>query len=111
MHPRQGADPALHRLNVSLDVFASREPDNGLRKRQRILGAVIDFPGQQALAFFRPLPFGDVNGDAADADPAAALVDRSGGGADAPANLAVRPNDSKLRFIGSCTLVELRQRL
>src|SRR5260370_23358309 len=99
MDPRESIDPPFHRLNVGFDVVAPRQPNNGLRQRQRILGAMIDFPGQQTLTFFRLLPFSDFNGDTADTRDTAALVERSRGRADAPAHLAVRSIDSKLRFI------------
>src|SRR5260370_5451104 len=107
MHPRKRIDPPLHRLNVSLDVFAARHWNDGLRERQRILGAMIDLPGQQVLAFFRLLAFGDVNGDAADPDHTAAVVDRCRGGADAPADLAVWPLDPEFGFIRRYALGEL----
>src|SRR5712664_2623332 len=68
---------------------------------------MIDLPGQQILTFFRLLPFGDVNGDAADAHDAAAVVDRCRGSADAPADLAVRPSDPEFGFIGRYALGEL----
>src|SRR5258708_25650171 len=91
MHPRKRIDPTFDRLIVGLDVFTPRQSNDGLRERQRILGAMIDFAGQQILAFFRLLPFGDVNGDTADTHDTAAVVDRFGGGADAPTDLAVPP--------------------
>ena len=90
MHPRQRIDPAFDRLDVGLDVVAARQPHDGLRQRQRILGAVIDFARQQVLAFLGMLALGDVDGDAADAHDAAALVDGGRRRADAPADLAVR---------------------
>ena len=107
MHPRQRIDPALHRFDVSLHIFAARQSNDGLRQCQGILGAMIDLPGQQILTFFRLLPFGDVNGDAADAHDAAAVVDRCRGGADAPADLAVPPPDPEFGFIGRYALGEL----
>src|SRR5947208_14520199 len=68
---------------------------------------MIDLPGQQILTFFRLLPFGDVNGDAADAHDAAAVVDRCRGGADAPADLAVPAPYPEFGFIGRYALGEL----
>src|SRR5229473_4216119 len=111
MHPRTRIDPPFDGLNVSLDVVAARQSNDGLRERQRILGAMIDLAGQQILTFFRLLPFGDVNGDAADAHDAAAVVDRCRGSADAPADLAVRPPDPEFGFIGRYALGELRDGL
>src|ERR1700737_4051656 len=99
MHPRESTDPPFHGLNVSLDVIASREPNDRLRKRQRILRAVIDFPSQQILTVFRPAPFRDIKGDTADAHQTAAPVKGCSGRANAPASLAVRPIDSKLCLI------------
>src|SRR5258705_10395157 len=107
MHPCKRIDPTFDRLNVGLDVFAPRQSNDGLRERQRILGAMIDLAGQQILTFFRLLPFGDVNGDAADTHDPAAVVDRCRGGADAPADLAVRPLDPELGFIRRYALGEL----
>ncbi len=99
VYPRQRIDPALDRANVGRHVFAARQPDDGLRQRQRILGAVIDFPGQQVLTFFGLLALGDVNGDAADANHAAVLVGARGRRSDAPAYLATRPDDPEFRLV------------
>src|SRR5258708_40329398 len=107
MHPRKRIDPTFDRLNVGLDVSPPRQSNDGLRELQRILGAMIDFSGKQILAFFRLLPFGDVNGDAADTHDTAAVVDRCRGGADAPADLAVRPLDPEFGFVGHYALCEL----
>src|SRR5437868_15463578 len=68
---------------------------------------MIDLPGQQILTFFRLLPFGDVNGAAADAHDAAAVVDRCRGGADAPADLAVPAPYPAFGLIGRSALGEL----
>ena len=99
VHPRQRVDPAFDRADVGLDVVAARQPDDGLRQRQRVLGAVIDFPRQQVLALLGLLALGDVDGDAADADDAAALVGGRRRRADAPAHLAVGPDDAEFRFV------------
>ncbi|OIQ62955.1 hypothetical protein GALL_555100 [mine drainage metagenome] len=111
MHTGQRADPSLHRLYVSLNAFAPGQPDNRLRQRQRILRAMIDFPGQKILSFLRPLSFSNVDGDPADAYDAAGLVDGRGRRADAPANLTVGPDDSKLGFVGSGAFVKMGHRL
>src|SRR5258708_21492362 len=99
MYPRQRIDPPFHRADVSLDVLAAGQPDDGLRQRQRILGAVIDFPCQEILPLFGALALCDVDGDAADAYHTTALVDGCGRCADTPANLAARPHDAELRLI------------
>ncbi len=60
---------------------------------------MIDLPRQQILAFFRLLPFGDIDGDAADAHDTTAIVDRCRGSADAPAEFTVRSLDPEFGFI------------
>src|SRR3954447_5584560 len=99
MNARQRVDAAFNGLNVVLDVTAARQPHDRLREGQGILGAMIDFLSEQGLSFFRPLAFGDVDCHAAYANDPAILVDRCGRSADAPANFAVGPLDSKLRLI------------
>src|SRR6266404_7379876 len=107
MHPRKRVDPTFHRLNVGFYVFPARQSNDGLRQCQRILGAMIDLAGQQILTFFRLLALGDVNGDAADPHDTAAVVDRCRGGADAPADIAVRPFDPEFGFVRRYALGEL----
>ena len=99
MNPGQRADPALHRLNVGGDILGPRQTNNRLRQRQRILGAVVDFPCEQILTLLGALALGDVNRYAADADDPAALVDGRRRRPDAPAHLAVRSNDSKFGLV------------
>ncbi len=99
MHPRQRVDPPFHRTDVGLDVFAPRQPNDGLRQCQGILGAVIDLPGEQVLAFLGVLSLGDVDGDPADADHAARFVDGGGGCADAPAYFAIGADNAKLGLV------------
>ena len=111
MHPRKRVDPSLNRPDVALHVFAARQPDDGLRQRQRVLGAVIDLPRQQCLSLFGLLALGDVDGDAADADDTAGLVEGGGRRADAPAHLTVGADDPELRLIRFDTLCELGDRL
>ena len=95
--------------DIGLDGFAARQPHDRLRQRQRVLGAVIDFARQQGLALFGALAFGDVDGDAADADHAAALVDGRRRRPDAPANFAVRPADPEFRLVGSLHPCRIRR--
>src|SRR5438477_13197207 len=101
MDPRQRADAPLYRLHVGLDVVAPGQPDDRLCQRQRIFGAMVDFAGQKILPFFSTLALGDVDGDPADADNAARLVESRGRGAEAPADLAVGANNPKFGFVGS----------
>src|SRR5712672_3970204 len=72
---------------------------------------MIDFPGQEILTFFGTLAFGNIYRDAADTDNVTAFVDGRSRRPNAPAYLAIRPIDSKFRFIRSCTLCELGHRL
>ena len=99
VHPRQRVDPSFDRTDVGLHVLAARQPDDGLRQRQRVLGAVIDLPRQQVLPLLGLLALGDIDGDAADADDAAALVGARRRRTRAPAHLAVRPDDAEFRFV------------
>ena len=111
MNARECIDPSLDRADVTLDVFAARQTDDGLRQRQCVLGAVVNFAGQQVLTFFGLFAFGNVYGHAADTDDTPFLVDARRRRAGAPAYLAVRPNDSKLRFVGRDAFGELGHRL
>ena len=111
MDPRQRADPAFYRLHIGFDAFAAREPDDRLSQRQRILGAVIDFAGKQALPLLGPLALGDIDGDAADADDAAGLVEVA---AAVPNSQRISPSgrhDTKFGLVGFDALVELGHRL
>lgn len=111
VHARQRIDAPFHRIDVVLDFIGTGEPHDRLRQRQRVLGAMIDLARQQILPLFRALAFGDVDGDAAHAHHAAALVDRRGCRADAPAHLAIGPVDAKLAFIGVRAGIERGNRL
>ena len=99
VHPRQRVDPPFDRTDIGLHVLAARQPDDGLRQRQRVLGAVIDLPRQQVLPLLGLLALGDIDGDAADADDVAALVGARRRRAGAPAHLAVRPDDAEFRLV------------
>ena len=60
---------------------------------------MIDFPGQQILAFFSLLALGDIDRNSADAHYTAALIEGCRGRPNAPANPAVRPNDAEFSFV------------
>ena len=77
MNPGEGVDASLNRLNIGFDISGARQSNDRLGKRQRILGAVIDLPGQQILTLFRAFAFGNIDRHAADTDHAAILVDAS----------------------------------
>ncbi len=111
MHARQRIDASFDGVHIGLDLVGAGEAHDRLRQRQRILGAMIDFPCQQVLPFLGALAFGDVHGDAADAHDAAAVVHRRRRRADAPADLSIGPDNTELGLIGPCALVELGDRL
>ncbi len=99
VHPRQRVDPPFDRTDIGLHVLAARQPDDGLRQRQRVLGTVVDLPRQQVLPLLGLFALGDIDGDAADADNTAALVGGCRRRARAPAHLAIRPDDAEFRFV------------
>jgi hypothetical protein len=57
---------------------------------------MIDFAHQKGLLLLGAPAIRDVDGDAADADQLAISGDGRRGGAEAPAELAVRPADTEL---------------
>src|SRR5882672_6398029 len=107
MNPCKRTDAALYSLYVRANIMCTRQSNNRLRQRQSIFRAVVDFPGQQILAFFGAFAFGDVHGDATDTEDAAALVEGRSRCPDAPAYLAIGPGDPKFRFMRSCTFCKL----
>src|SRR5215831_10620545 len=111
MRARQRTDPSFNGADIVLQTAGACQPHDGLRQRQRVLGAMVNFPGQKILSFLRASAFGDVDGDSAQTHHAAALVDRCGRRASAPALLAVRPDDAKLRFTGARAALEMADRL
>ena len=77
MGPRQGGDPPLDRRLVGADGVAARQLDDGLRHRQGVLGAMVDFAHQEKLAIFAFLFFGHVGvGAEPSKDPPFAVADR-----------------------------------
>ena len=99
VHARKRVDPSFDRPDIGLHVLAARQPDDGLGQRQRVLGAMIDLPRQQVLPLLGLLALGDVDGDTADADHAAALVGARRRRAHAPPHLAVWPPDTEFRLV------------
>ncbi len=97
---RQRADAAIQRPDIVVDGVCPRQPHDRLDDRDDVTRAMIDFLGEQYLAFFGALAVGDVGSYATKPDQASLLVEIRDCRAGAPSNLAVWAKDAEFGLEG-----------
>src|ERR1700691_3731291 len=101
MRSRQRSYTAFDRLDVFVDAFCARKPDDRLDDGECVTSSVIDLAREQTWASLSFLAVGDIDRDATDPHHAACSIDTCRSRTCAPTQFAGRTLDAKLDLLSA----------